>query len=523
MPIAAPAPLPPRKAVVKSRHGVVAAQSRLAAAAGVSVLAAGGNAVDAAVATGFATGVVEPWMNGLGGGGFMVVAKADGSPPQVVDFAMIAPAALDPADYPLAGGTAQALFTWPAVKEDRNLKGYPSIAVPGQVEGMRLALERFGSLDWRRVLEPAMELVERGLPLDWYATLSIAVGARELVEFPAARAVYLPDGLPPMPPVEGTAHLPLGNLARTLRRLADAGARDFYEGELAAALLRDLQKGGSRISATDLRNYHATVMPALEIPYRGVSVGAVPGLSGGPTLADVLGRLTTSLQDTRLAAGPSAAAYAAYADAFARAYAARLERLGEGALAPSCTTHLSVVDRHGTMVALTQTLLSRFGSKVVLPETGILMNNGILWFDPRPGRPNSMAPGRRPLANMCPVVVRRERAPWFALGASGGRRIMPAVAQLLSFLVDYGMTLEEAFHQPRLDVSGEGRAILDDRLSADVERAVAALMPALREPTSVYPVQFACPSAALRDPATGLNHGMSEIASPWAGAVAETG
>jgi gamma-glutamyltranspeptidase/glutathione hydrolase len=175
------------------------------------------------------------------------------------------------------------------------------------------------------------------------------------------------------------------------------------------------------------------------------------------------------------------------------------------------------------MVALTQTLLSRFGSKVVLPETGILMNNGILWFDPRPGRPNSIAPGRRPLANMCPVVVRRDGAPWFALGASGGRRIMPAVAQILSFLVDYGMTLEEAFHQPRLDVSGEGRAILDQRLSAEVERTVAALMPVLREPTSVYPVQFACPSAVLREPATGLNHGMGEIASPWAGAVAETG
>src|SRR5262245_24664162 len=523
MRIPEPAPLPPRKSAVISPRGVVAAQSRLAAAAGASVLAAGGNAVDAAVATGFATGVVEPWMNGLGGGGFMVVAKADGSPPQVVDFAMVAPAALDPADYPLAGATAQALFSWPSVKEDRNLKGYHSIAVPGQVDGMRLALERFGSIGWRQALEPAIALAERGLPLDWYATLSITVAARELSEFATARMVYLPDGLPPVPPVEGAGHLPLGSLARTLRRLAEAGARDFYEGEVAAALLRDLEKGGSRISATDLRGYRASVVPALDVAYRGFGVAAVPGLSGGPTLADVLGRLTASLHDTKLAAGPSPAAYAAYAEAFAAAYATRLERLGEAAPAPTCTTHLSVVDRHGNMTALTQTLLSRFGSKVVLPETGILMNNGILWFDPRPGRPNSIAPGRRPLANMCPVIVRRDGTPWFALGASGGRRIMPAVAQVLSLLVDYGMTLEEAFHQPRLDVSGEGRAILDERLPAEVERAVAALMPVLREPTSVYPVQFACPSAVLRDPATGLHHGMGEIASPWAGAIAETG
>jgi gamma-glutamyltranspeptidase/glutathione hydrolase len=517
-----PSPLPPRKAVVKSPHGVVAAQSRVAAAAGAAVLAGGGNAVDAAVAAGFAAGVVEPWMNGLGGGGFMVVAKADGSSPEVVDFSMVAPAALDPADYPLAGGTAQALFAWPAVKEDRNLKGYHSIAVPGQVDGMRLALERFGSIGWPQALEPAITLAERGLPLDWYTTLSITVAAGELAEFPPTGATYLPDGLPPVPPAEGAGYLPLGNLARTLRRLAEAGARDFYEGDLAAALIRDLERGGSRLSASDLRDYRARIVPALDIAYRDASVAAVPGLSGGPTLADVLGQLTASLRDTRLAAGPSAAAYAAYAAAFERAYAARLERLGAGAPAPSCTTHLSVVDRQGNMVALTQTLLSRFGSKVMLPETGILMNYGILWFDPLPGRPNSMAPGRRPLANMCPVIVRRDGAPWFALGASGGRRIMPAVAQVLSFLVDYGMTLEEAFHQPRLDVSGEGRAILDVRLPAEVERAVAALMPVLREPTSVYPAQFACPSAVLRDPATGLHHGMGEIASPWAGAIAES-
>jgi gamma-glutamyltranspeptidase/glutathione hydrolase len=416
------------------------------------------------------------------------------------------------------------LFTWLAVKDNRNLKGYHSIAVPGQVDGMRVALEQFGTIAWADALAPAIEIADRGLPLDWYSTLNIAVGARELMEFPTTRAIYLPDGLPPVPPIEGRGYLPLGNLPNTLRRLATAGPRDFYEGEIAASLVRDLHAGGSRLSPSDLSSYRAVAKPALALAYRGFDVAAVPGLSAGPTLADVLARLTAALTvDVALARGPGPQAYAAYAQAFAAAYAHRLESLGDSGPGQSCTTHLSVVDRRGNMVALTQTLLSRFGSKVVLPESGILMNNGILWFDPRPGRANAIAPGKRPLANMCPVVVRRDGHPWFALGASGGRRIMPAVAQLLSFLVDYGMTLEEAFHQRRLDVSGEGRAVLDSRLPDAVERAVAALMPVTREPLSVHPVHYACPSGVLRDAELGFNFGMGEIASPWAGAIAESG
>lgn len=523
MQIPDPAPLPPRKAVVTSRGGIVAAQTRLAAAVGAQVLAEGGNAVDAAVATGFAANVVEPWMNGLGGCGFMVVAMG-GTEPQVVDFGVVAPAGLDPADYPLTGSASTAdSFNWAAVKDDRNLLGYPSIAVPGQVDGMRLALERFGTIGWQRALEPAIALAERGLPLEWPAMLQIAVSARDLRRFPATAAIYLPDGLPPVPPDEGRGFLPLGNLSRTLHRLAAAGARDFYEGEIAAALLRDLRAGGNRMAEADLRNYRATIKPALDIEYRGARIAAVPDLSGGPTLADILQRLDQSLpRDGKLADGPGAAAYTAYAQALDRAYATRLATLGHAA-GSSCTTHLSVVDRQGNMVALTQTLLSYFGSKVLLPETGILMNNGILWFDPQPGRPNSIAAGKRPLSNMSPVVVRRGDRPWLALGASGGRRIVPAVTQILSFLLDYGMTLEESFHQPRIDVSGEGRAILDNRLSPDVETAIAAHMPAIREPLSVYPGQFACPSAVLRDSASGANYGMSEIASPTSGAVAADG
>src|SRR5690242_14603816 len=195
-PVSAPTP---RKAVVTSAGGIVASQSRQAASAGAAVLAAGGNAVDAAVATSFALGVLEPWMSGIGGGGYLVVAPGDGSPPQVVDCSMVAPAALDPRDYPLVGGTGPGGFGWPAVRDDRNLKGAPSVAVPGLVAGLGLALERFGTIDWPSALAPAIALAERGLPVDWFSTLSIAVEARELVAFDGARQVYLPDGLPPVP------------------------------------------------------------------------------------------------------------------------------------------------------------------------------------------------------------------------------------------------------------------------------------------------------------------------------------
>lgn len=171
------------------------------------------------------------------------------------------------------------------------------------------------------------------------------------------------------------------------------------------------------------------------------------------------------------------------------------------------------------MVALTQTLLSRFGSKVLLPQSGIMMNNGIMWFDPRPDRPNSIAPGKRPLCNMCPVVARLPDGRQVALGASGGRKILPAVAQVLCFLGDFAMDLEAAFHTPRIDVSGGNRAILDSRLPPDIVAAVGRVMPGVMGELTAYPVLFASPSAVLRQ--ADRNQGMADIASPWSGAAVE--
>jgi gamma-glutamyltranspeptidase/glutathione hydrolase len=186
---------------------------------------------------------------------------------------------------------------------------------------------------------------------------------------------------------------------------------------------------------------------------------------------------------------------------------------------PSCTSHFCVTDKQGNVVAWTQTLLSRFGSFVLSPSTGILMNNGIMWFDPVPGKPNSIRPGGRPLSNMCPTVALSPRLGALAIGASGGRKIMPAVAQILSFMVDFGMDLDGAFHCPRIDVSGCDVALVDRRLGQSVASAVGSVLKAELTDLAPYPAQFANPSAAQAAP-DGARLGAADLASPWSGAVA---
>jgi len=151
----------------------------------------------------------------------------------------------------------------------------------------------------------------------------------------------------------------------------------------------------------------------------------------------------------------------------------------------------------------------------------VLMNNGIMWFDPRPGSPNSLAPAKRPLTNMCPVIVQRNGKAWFAIGASGGRKIMPAVFQISSFLIDHGMSLEDAFHQPRIDASGGETVGVDPRLPDAVKKALADAFPTLETELVVYPTNFACPSAVLNDSTQGIHTGIADVMSPWSGAVAE--
>ena len=506
-----------RKPAIRSATGLVAAQNTVAAGVGANVLAQGGKAVDAAVSTAFALGCCEPWMSGIGGGGYMVIYMAGEKTVSVVDFSMVAPKLLDPARYPLVGGTAPGFFSWPAVQDDRNLKGYESICVPGAVDGLGLALESFGRISFSDALQPAIALAEEGLPVDWYASHTITTSAAELAEFRASRNVFLPQGYPPVvdaPPLDQSA------LVETMRQLAKRGRRDFYEGELARSIIADLQSGGSVLTLDDLQDYRAQTVPPISLEYRGTDFYVPNGLCAGPTLVHTMQELSGS--EINGLPSPGADAYARYAEALCSAYAGRFSDMGHGGSErrPNCTTHLSVIDEQGNMVALTNTLLAYFGSKVMLPGSGVLMNNAVMWFDPQPGGSNSIAPGVRPLTNMCPLIATRNDRGWFAAGASGGRHIVAAVAQLAWFIVDYGLDLEQAIHLPRIDVTGPDAVVCDTRLPKEVVSAIAKRVAVSSAPAGVYPVDFASPNAVMHDQKTGENVGATYPFSPWSGVVA---
>jgi gamma-glutamyltranspeptidase/glutathione hydrolase len=505
------------KAATRSRGGIVAAQHHLGAEAGAAILARGGNAVDAAVATALALAVVEPWMSGLGGGGFLVFGEARSGAVHAIDFASAAPARLDPSRYPIVGERGPSAFGWPKVLDDRNTRGGEAVCVPGAIAGFALAAERFGRLPFADLIAPAIELAERGLPVDWHATLIIALSARELAGDPGARAILLRDGVAPSAG-EGAPvmHLPLPALATTLRRLAEAGPRDFYEGAIARDLVAELGAAGSAIDASDLRNYRARLAEPVRRRYRGVDVLVPGGISGGPALHAILAMLETRLVAGRVGS-PEAEDYLAHAEATRDVFADRFNH--EGDFPPQAhTTHLSVVDREGNLVSLTNTLGAYFGAKLVLPRSGVAMNNSMSNFDPVPGKPNSFAAGRRPLYNMAPTILRDGTRCFAALGACGGRKIVPTVAQLVTWIVDFGMDLERAFATPRIDPSGP-RVLVDAALPEPVRAALALRVPIENVTRLLSPNPFATPAAVMRG-IDGVHQGMAHVHSPIAGAIA---
>lgn len=495
-----------RKRQAFGRYGAAATKHPLATAAALEMLRRGGNAVDAAVAAAFCSGVVEPWMSGIGGGGFMVIRWASGRA-VAIDFGMQAPAAATPDMYDPAEGTAGDLFPWRRVRGDANLHGPLSVAVPGAVPGLCLALERFGRLDLETVLQPAIRAAEEGFEVDWFAALQIAADAATLRLYPETARIFLPGGLPPVPaPGPAPQRLPQPDLARTLRLLARRGPEAFTHGEIAEAIAAAMRRDGGILSLDDLAGYRPLVWEGGHgVRYRAAEVITSPEPSGGPVLADILRRLEPAALGELGRRSPDA--WDAIVRAARAAYAARYPA-GGGSTGPApapapadeSTTHLAVVDAEGTLVSLTATLLSRFGSRYTVPGTGILLNNGMFWFDPEPGRPLSVQGGRRAPANMAPAVVALPDGSAYAVGSSGGRRIIGCNAQLIVHLVDFRLPLQRALEAPRVDCSGP-EVLADRRLG---RRVLAGLLRrghgVVAVAESFYPRFFASPAAAGIDP-----------------------
>ncbi|MBX3070395.1 MAG: gamma-glutamyltransferase family protein [Thermomicrobiales bacterium] len=508
-----------------SSGGMVAAKTLQAARAGAEILRNGGNAIDAAVATALVAGVVEQWMNGVGGGGYLVRHDPRTGETDVAAFPMVSPKSARPDMFTLIGtGRDTGLFGWPSVVDSANIVGHRSVAVPGTVDGLSKALERWGSISWSAALDPAIHWADEGFPITWHTTTKIAADLANLRKFPATAELLCPNGVPPWS-IQGEPlkRLRQPDLARTLRRLADRGPRDLYEGELAATIIAHLNEGGADFVAADFSDYRTTFEPPASASYHGATLHTIGLGTGGTTLAESMELLDRSGFD---GSGPdSASGIHLLAQAFATAFADRFAYLADPdfvevpmeallsdayldarasaftsgavglptagtrsalgvshALATSIpdftsggsTTHLSVIDKDGVAVSLTQTLLSGWGSRVTVPGTGIIMNNGMMWFDPEPGRPNSIDGGKRPLCNMSPAVLTTPDGLIAALGASGGRRILNCVAQMAINLVDRKLGMQAAVAAPRIDRSTP-HLIVSNRLDGAIVDELEAL------------------------------------------------
>jgi gamma-glutamyltranspeptidase/glutathione hydrolase len=490
-----------------ARGGMVTAEHHLAAEAGVEMLRDGGNAVDAAVAAAFVMGVVEPFTSGIGGIAGLVIRRPDGAVASV-EGGTRAPLAARADMFELIGGGARAgMYLWPAVKDGANIEGATSVSVPGQAAALCLALERYGSLPRSRVMEPAIHLARDGFEIDWYVALSFAMYAERLWKSGDARRIFFrPSGAPLRPPIgtEPSDRVVQTDLARTLETIAREGPDVLYRGEIADAIVADVRANGGVLGAADLAKYEARVGTPLQTMYHGHRVITLDGLSGGPTVARALAVLDAFPVGAKEPGGVEHLHLVA--EALRAAFMHRFSQLADH------TTHLNAIDRDHTMVSLTQTLGQGFGSGFVPKGTGIVMVDGMTWFDPVPGNPNSIAPGKRVLWAGAPTLIVRGEKPLLAVGAAGGRKIVSAVTQAIVNVVDFGDGPRDAVNRPRVHDEGEG-LLVDSRIPEDVRDGLAALGHAVEvKEETLTSAWFARPNAILVDPRTGeLRGGVDQL------------
>ena len=480
---AAPARLPAASLPpVEATHGMVVTAQSLASAVGVDILKQGGNAVDAAVAVGYALAVVHPCCGNLGGGGFMLIHLAGGKD-VVIDFRETAPLAATRDMYLDAAGNPMP---------DASTEGYKAVGVPGTVLGLDTALKRYGSMTRAQVMAPAIALAEQGFTLTGPDVDILRTGTKDFGAQANVASIFLKQGQPFTP----GDRLVQPELAETLKLIARDGPDAFYRGPIAEAITAASQANGGILALEDFRRYEVVEREPVRCSYRGYDiVSAPPPSSGGATICEILNIASGFPLDAQ--GYHSAASTHNLVEAMRRAYVDRNNRLGDPAFVanplaqllsadyaaklratiepdhatPSDslksgldqegnqTTHYSVIDAAGNAVGVTFTINSYFGAKVIAGKTGFFLNDEMDDFTAKPGSPNmfglvqgsanAIAPGKRPLSSMSPTLLTRDGHVFLLLGSPGGSRIITIILQVIVNVVDYGMDLQSAVNAPR--------------------------------------------------------------------------
>tara|TARA_B100000768_G_scaffold17228_1_gene15752 strand:+ start:17193 stop:18920 length:1728 start_codon:yes stop_codon:yes gene_type:complete len=475
---------------VLASKGMVATQHYLASKVGEDILSQGGNAYDAAVAVGFALAVVLPRAGNIGGGGFMVMHDASSKENFSIDYREKAPLKASRDMYLNADGTVNSL---------RSTIGYLAIGVPGSVYGMWEVHQKFGSMTWEELLQPAIKLANDGFVMSPYMTMTLNRVHKKLSQFSTTESIFYKNY-----PIEFNTSLTQPDLARTLTLIAQNGVAGFYEGEVADKIVDAMEKNGGLISHRDLKKYRPSWRKPLSSKYKGMDIITMgPPSSGGIHLIQMLNILEN--HDLQAYGHNNPRYVSLLAEVMKYAYADRSKYLGDPDFfevpideltskgyakkinqklklfkfmtpppSPSTsiepgeymrkesieTTHYSIADQYGNIISNTYTLNSSFGSGVTIEGTGILMNNEMDDFSSSPGTPNQfgllggeankIVPEKRPLSSMTPTIVLKDDLPYFATGSPGGSRIITSVLQSILNIVDFELEVSDAILAPRV-------------------------------------------------------------------------
>lgn len=484
------------------KNGVVAAAKPEASQVGVDILKKGGNAVDAAVATGFALGVLEPNATGLGGGGFMIIKLVNMPEAVVIDFREVAP------EY-----SSGSMYLGPDGKviPKSHVVGGLASGTPGEVAGLLYALENYGSKKFTRaqVMQPAIDYAEKGYRVTENLSPIIMDNLELINMYPATAAIYTVDGLPPE--VGDTIKNP--DLGKSLRMIAEKGPDAFYKGPMAEATAKAVQDAGGMITVEDLANYKIQIRKPVTGTYRGYTIISMPpSSSGGAHVIQILNMLE-NMDPSSLKFGTDTAVHA-WLQAFRLAFADRGKYMADSdfvkvplagltskayaktlfakfdpnkAMASATaddptkyesgsTTSFSVMDKAGNIVTVTKTINYFFGSGVGVPGYGFIMNNEMDDFVTTPGHVSSVEPFKRPLSSMTPTIVLDPKGrPFMTLGSPGATRIFPTVAQVISNVIDNGMSMQEAIMAPRCFATASGQVHIEGRMPAATIEKMKAL------------------------------------------------